>query len=295
MHGSDARPATRAGATARRRGHPTLLRALVAAVATVVVSLSPVGLVSIAGAHSEAGEATITELVRIGEDRVRIEVGVVYAGDGHLAEGATVDAVFRGPDGEIGPVPLRPSGPGSSLYTAEVDVPAGAGWTALVDVSNPTARAEAAVPDGPGGPTTGGTDGGTADGAAPTTAAQDESTTGDVADTEDGSDGQSAVAGSDESAAQDESGQEDAAAGAGEAADESDESSPIVLGALALLVVLVAGVLLWRRRERRQRAAGGAQDGTEMPAERSAASRATANRSTEPAQSSSSDGPSSTT
>ena len=66
-----------------------------------------------AAAHGDEGELTLTRLETTGPTTVEIEVGIVYEGDGHLAEDATVTASMTGPAGAaVGPLAMvRTRGP----------------------------------------------------------------------------------------------------------------------------------------------------------------------------------------
>lgn len=125
--------------SARRAGAGITLSA-------VIVALMAVLFPSIASAHSDAGTMTLTKLEQIGPERVRLEVGIVYEGDGHLAEDATVSATLKSTSGDtVGPVDLARVGEQSSLYGAEIEVSGTGSWTATVTSTNPTATAEATV------------------------------------------------------------------------------------------------------------------------------------------------------
>lgn len=112
----------------------------------VIVALMVVLFPSIASAHSDAGTMTLTKFEQIGPERVRLEVGLVYEGDGHLAEDATVSATLKSESGDtVGPVDLDLVGEDSSLYGAEIEVSGSGAWTATVTSTDPTATAEATV------------------------------------------------------------------------------------------------------------------------------------------------------
>lgn len=99
-----------------------------------------------AGAHGDEGEMTVTKLEQTGPTTVEIQVGIVYEGDEHLAEDATVTAVLSGPDGaSVGPVQLTRTGDTTSLYGATVEVPTGGDWSVTVDSEEPTATATQSV------------------------------------------------------------------------------------------------------------------------------------------------------
>lgn len=115
-----------------------LLLTLAALVALYTVESTP------AGAHDDEGQLTVTAAEQVAPGLVRLEVGLVYTGDGHLAEEATVEAALTGPDGEVvGPVDLpRTSG---SLYGAQVEVTGPGTWQVSVNATNPAATAESSV------------------------------------------------------------------------------------------------------------------------------------------------------
>jgi hypothetical protein len=65
----------------------TAILAALAALATLyAVQARP------AAAHDDDGQMTVTVAEPAGPDQVRVEVGLVYTGDGHLAEEAVVSA-----------------------------------------------------------------------------------------------------------------------------------------------------------------------------------------------------------
>jgi hypothetical protein len=120
---------------------------LVRTVTAALLSLLVLGALSgVAAAHDDAGEMTITKVEQTGPTTVAVEVGLVYTGDGHLAEDATVTALLTGPEGEtVGPVDLTRQGDGTSLYAAEVQVTAPGTWTVAVTSTGPTAEKSGAV------------------------------------------------------------------------------------------------------------------------------------------------------
>ncbi|MHB1137354.1 MAG: hypothetical protein ACYC2O_00255 [Microthrixaceae bacterium] len=126
-----------------RRSRPSRLLlplALVAVVAGVWAGVTP------ASAHDDVGEMTVTSSVQSGPATVRLEVGLVYDNDGHLAEDATVTAELTGPDGAtVGPVPLERVDQDSALYGADVQVPSAGTWAATISSTGPTATATAAI------------------------------------------------------------------------------------------------------------------------------------------------------
>ncbi|MGB3410279.1 MAG: hypothetical protein WBA45_03705 [Microthrixaceae bacterium] len=113
---------------------------------TAILVLMAVLFPSIASAHSDAGTMTLTKFEQIGPERVRLEVGLVYEGDGHLAEDATVSATLMSASGEtVGPVELARVSDESSLYGAEIELSGTGSWTATVTSTDPTATTEATV------------------------------------------------------------------------------------------------------------------------------------------------------
>lgn len=103
----------------------------------IVLAATPVA------AHEDIGEMTVTQAEQVGSGLVRVEIGLLYADDGHFAEDATVTATFSAADGATaGPVPL--GWLRDALYAAEVDLPAGT-WTVEVSSVDPTATATAQV------------------------------------------------------------------------------------------------------------------------------------------------------
>jgi hypothetical protein len=95
-------------------------------------------------AHSDEGEMTVTLIEQSGPQTITLEVGVVFADDGHLAEEATVAADLIGPSNEtVGPVAMpRISG---ARYGAEITVPGPGSWTVSITSENPGASAEATI------------------------------------------------------------------------------------------------------------------------------------------------------
>ena len=124
------------------RARASILPVLLAAVAAVTLFVG----VGTASAHGDEGELIITKLEQVGPTTLSIEAGVVYEGDGHLAEDATVTATMSGPGGAtVGPVQLTRTGESTSLYAATVEVPATGDWTVEVSSTEPTAQATQAV------------------------------------------------------------------------------------------------------------------------------------------------------
>lgn len=94
-------------------------------------------------AHSDEGEMDLTRFEQTGPARAEIEVGIVYANDGHLAEDASVTAQLTHDDGTaVGPVDLVHQGEGTSLYGAVVDLPATGSWAVSVTSTDPGAAVD---------------------------------------------------------------------------------------------------------------------------------------------------------
>lgn len=99
-----------------------------------------------ASAHSDVGELELTTFEQTGPTTVRVEVGIVYEGDGHLAEDASVTATLSGPDGaSVGPVELAWAGENSSLYAATVEVPVVGDWTVAVTSTDPAGAVDGSL------------------------------------------------------------------------------------------------------------------------------------------------------
>jgi hypothetical protein len=116
----------------------TLGRLAWSALLVVLVTAGPVG------AHSEDGEMTVLAAEPSGSGAVQLEVGIVYASDGHLAEEAVVTATLEGPAGVVvGPVDLpRIAG---ARYGAEVAVPVEGTWQVTFNSTGPAAQGSAVV------------------------------------------------------------------------------------------------------------------------------------------------------
>lgn len=193
-----------------------LIAATGASVAVLIVGTGT------AGAHGDEGEMTLTRFEQVGPVTVEVEVGIVYEGDGHLAEDAAVSATLAGPDGAtVGPVELIRTGENSSLYAASIDVTAPGDWEVEVTSTEPDAEATGRVTVSEQEP---------ASTSSPTTPATvDESgatATGDGGSAE----------GADEAAADD-------------SADDSGPNLVLVTGAsLALAAIVIGGAVLVARR-----------------------------------------------
>lgn len=201
--------------------------------ASILLSVVAVVLVvgsGTAAAHGDEGEMSVTRLEQVGPTTVEVEVGIVYEGDGHLAEDAQVSATLAGPgDASVGPVQLERTGGATSLYAATVEVPSAGEWTATVTSSDPTAEASQAVTVAEQAPAT--TE-------APATTAADASTTTTEAPAEVDAEPVTAT-----QSAEDE---------------ESSSNLALLVGASLVLAVIVIGgaVLVARQRAAKDAAAG---------------------------------------
>lgn len=117
----------------------------------LILMLAAAGLVLVAttgtaSAHSDVGELELTKFEQTGPMTVEVEVGIVYEGDGHLAEDASVSATLSGPGGAtVGPVELTWAGEGSSLYAATVDVPTLGDWSVAVTSTEPSGQVDGSL------------------------------------------------------------------------------------------------------------------------------------------------------
>lgn len=181
-----------------------------------------------AGAHGAEGELTLTKADQTGPTTVEIEVGIVYANDGHLAEDATVSATLTGPDGAtVGPVELTRTGEATSLYAASVDVTGVGEWSVAVTSIEPAGTTSGSVT--------------VVEGFAPTTTTPEAPATTAPPATE---------APAPVAAVEDAPASEEAAADGAIGDGDGFPSAAIVGASLALFaVVLVGGVLVARRRE----------------------------------------------
>jgi hypothetical protein len=215
-----------------RTAAPQLALLLAVTVAVLGVGALP------AGAHGAEGELTLTKAEQTGPTTVEVEVGIVYANDGHLAESAAVTATLTGPDGAtVGPVELTRTGETTSLYAATVDVTAVGEWSVAVTSSEPAGATSGSVT--------------VVEGFTPATTTPEVPTTDATPATE----APAPVAAVDEAPATEEA-SADGAIGDG----DGFPSAAIIGASLALFaVVIIGGVLVARRRERAD-AAGDAVD-----------------------------------
>jgi hypothetical protein len=124
---------------ARHRVTPIL--AVIAATVGILL-----GFANPAGAHGDDGAMTITAVEQVGPTSVRVEVGIVFASDDHLATDASASATLTGPGGAPGaPTPLVKQPGNTSLYRADIAVPTPGSWVVAVSSTNPTSRATAPV------------------------------------------------------------------------------------------------------------------------------------------------------
>lgn len=181
-----------------------------------------------AGAHSDAGTMTITTAEQIDPTTVRVEAGIVFANDGHLALDASVSATLTGPAGAtVGPTPLAKQPGNTSLYRADIAVPGPGSWAVAVSSTDPTSQATATVevaaqPSTTTGPSTTSTPPTTASGAATASAAP-------------------GTTGAQLSAAS-------AAAPTSDAGGSTSSAALIVVAVVAVVALGVGGVVLARRR-----------------------------------------------
>ncbi len=110
-----------------------------------------------AGAHGDEGVMELIEQEPAedgGERRsVNYLVGLVYANDDDLVEGATVTAVATGPGGaRTAPVTFTPAGPGR--YQGTVTFPGPGRWTVVFSSADPVAEARTQEELAPPPPTT---------------------------------------------------------------------------------------------------------------------------------------------
>lgn len=196
-----------------------------------------------ASAHGDEGELTVTSFEQVSSTAVRLEVGIVYAGDGHLAEDASVTATFAGPSGaRVGPVELVRTGDTTSLYAATVEVPAPGGWSALISSTTPDGQASGSVTvddefAAPSAPSTI-PEPNDPDGSDPTTPADAPTT---APSPEDSAPTDEPAADTDESAA---------GAGGGAASDGSGSTAPLLVGAAVLAAIIAGGGMVLARRQK---------------------------------------------
>jgi len=127
--------------TRLRRSAPFLSAPFLLAVAVAAMTFGA----GTAAAHGDEGELTLTRLEVTGPTTVEIEVGIVYEGDGHLAENANVTASLTGPEGAaVGPLQLERTGETTSLYAVSTEVTPG-DWAVQVTSTEPTGEVSGTV------------------------------------------------------------------------------------------------------------------------------------------------------
>ncbi len=97
-----------------------------------------------AGAHSETGEMTVIVAEQTGPSTVRLEVGITFTNDGHLAEEATVSATFAGSGGPSLTAPVTLGHISGGRYGTEVELASGT-WEANIASIDPEASATTTV------------------------------------------------------------------------------------------------------------------------------------------------------
>jgi hypothetical protein len=104
-----------------------------------------------ASAHGDEGEVNLTKADQTGPTTVYIQAGVLYKGDGHLAEDAEVSATLSSPSGAtVGPTVLTPtntpgtdsSGVTAALYDATFELPSAGDWSITLTSQNPSAETD---------------------------------------------------------------------------------------------------------------------------------------------------------
>ncbi len=129
---------------------PTIRLLLLLATTLVFIGISA----GPAAAHDDEGTVTITRAEQVGASSVLVEVGIVFAGDGHLAEDAEVTATLSSAGTTVGPVELDKGEDGTSLYSATIDVPSPGVWAIEVTSTDPSGTTTASVTVADGAPST---------------------------------------------------------------------------------------------------------------------------------------------
>lgn len=179
-----------------------------------------------AAAHGDEGEVTLTRLEATATT-VEIEVGIVYEGDGHLAENANVIASLTGPEGAaVGPLQLERTGETTSLYAVSTEVTPG-DWAVQVTSTEPTGEVSGTVTvvDEPVAATD-------QDPATDATATADDPAVDDGADEPVAFDGEAAVT------------------GAAPVQDDGGSNTALIVGLVAAAVVLIGGGVAIARNRR---------------------------------------------
>lgn len=211
-------------------------RRLLLLVACALVLAPLVASVGTASAHDDKGVMEVTQATQTGPSTVHLEVGVVYEGDGHLAQDAVVTATLTGPDGTtVGPVELAAVSETSSLYAADIEVGGTGSWAATVSSTEPTASATTAIE-------------------VAATPATDATGSTDTASTLlEGEDDQVFTANGAEDGAGDDAADEyidQAASDADDAADSGNSTLFIVLAVAAVALIGGGGLFVYLRRDR---------------------------------------------
>jgi hypothetical protein len=113
----------------------------VAGVAALLAAVALLGGLALSGvpaaAHGDEGEMTVVVSEQVDGDVVRLEIGLLHADDGHLAEDASVTATLAGPDGSaIGPVALpQISG---ARYGTDIEGVAPGTWSITIASTDPS-------------------------------------------------------------------------------------------------------------------------------------------------------------
>jgi len=108
-----------------------------------LIALGSFAFAGVAGAHSDTGEMEILKLQAKGNNRVLVEVGVVYGNDGHIAEDAEVRAQLDGPGGPY-VASLQRVGDGSR-FQGIVNVKGPGKYKVTVTSTSPNAQATGEV------------------------------------------------------------------------------------------------------------------------------------------------------
>lgn len=116
-----------------------LIGAVALPLALIAVAATP------AAAHDDAGTLTLTRAEQVGPTSVLVEVGIVFDGDGHLAEEAGVTAMLTSNGASVGPTPLAIEAEGTSLYSATIEVPGPGNWSVQVTSTNPAGSTSGSV------------------------------------------------------------------------------------------------------------------------------------------------------
>ena len=222
--------------TRLRRSAPFLSAPFLLAVAVAAMTFGA----GTAAAHGDEGELTLTRLEVTGPTTVEIEVGIVYEGDGHLAENANVTASLTGPEGAaVGPLQLERTGETTSLYAVSTEVTPG-DWAVQVTSTEPTGEVSGTVT------VIGGPVGATEGNPAPESPANADDPTTTTTDDDD-DDGGGGGGGGDEPVAFDG---EAAVTTAAPVQDDGGSNTALIVGLGAAAVVLIGGAVVLARNRR---------------------------------------------